>query len=643
MPRTLKLQTNFNSGFLDARLNARTDVKHYYQGAAEATNVISTPQGGIKRRPGLEFIDDVSSEARLAEFSYSTEQAYLLVFTNNNIAVYKDDVWQADITTTYTTAELFEINWVQSADTMIIVHEDHAPAKLTRSSHTSWTLSDITFVTYPTYDFNYDYTGTSFTIGTGAETADVLGSSVTVTASTSVFTAEHVGGWFDSYDPANPGKGRITGYTSGTVITIEVVEAWDDPTANTSSAGKAALEEPVWSSEHGWPKSVTFFEGRLYFGGSTARPQTIWGSVSQDFYNFDLGTGLDDEAIDVTLDTDQVNAINHLFSGRHLQVFTSGGEFYMPDSPITPTKSAVKRQTVFGSTPIPPKSVDGATFYIDRTGKAVREYLYTYTEEAYTSNTVSLMATSLLNAPVDMDVLRGTPDDEANYLYLINGDGTIAVFNSLRSQEVGGWTKWTTSGTAEAVTSVNEDVYFVIKRTINGSTVRFIEKVNTGIYTDAAVLQTYGTATASIANLDHLDGEVCRVKADGAVMPDATPASGSITLSRTASTVEVGLDYDVTVTTMPLNVDFADGPILTRKKRIVRVVLDLYETLGIYVHGHEIPARQFGAGILNNVPVEFTGIEEVFLNGWDRLAQVSITQTDPLPMMILGLALEVEA
>jgi len=559
MPRTLNLQTNFNSGILDPRLQARTDIKHYYQGAATATNMVTTPQGGMKRRPGMMFVDDLPGEARLAAFAFNVEQTYLIVFTNNKISIYKDDVKQADVVTTYTTSELFELQWTQSADTMIIVHEDHAPAKLVRGgSHTSWTLSNISLTNIPTYDF-----------GSGAEA--------------------------------------------------------------------------VWSVSRGWPKSVTFHEGRMWFGGSRSRPQTLWGSKTNDFYNFDIGTGLDDEAIDVTMDTDQVNAVTALFAGRHLQVMTTGGEFYMPDSPITPEKSAVKRQTLFGSKPIPPKSIDGATFFVDRTGKAVREYIYTYTEEAYTSGTVSLLASHILNAPVDMDVLRGTPDDDSNYLYLVNGDGTLAVFNTLRSQEVGGWTLWQTNGTIESVAVVVDEVYFVVKRTIDGTDYRFIEELNKLHYTDCSVLQTYGTATATISNLDHLDGEECRVKADGAIMPNATPSSGSITLSRTASEVEVGLDFDTEITTMPLNVDFQDGPILTRKKRLVRVVLDLYESLGVFVNGQRIPDRQFGASILDTQPQPYTGIVEIYLNGWDRLAQVTISQQDPLPMMVIGLAIEVEA
>jgi hypothetical protein len=493
----------------------------------------------------------------MAAFSFNTEQTYLMVFTNNQIEIFKDGVSQATVTTTYTTAQLFELNWTQSADTMIIVHEDHQPAKLVRgSTHTSWTLSNITLTNIPTHDF-----------GSGAEA--------------------------------------------------------------------------VWSSARGWPKSITFFSGRMWLGGSKKRPQSLWGSVTNDFYNFNLGTALDDESIYVTLDTDQVNAITGIFAGRHLQIFTTGGEFYMPDAIITPEKSSVKRQSLFGSSSVRPKSLDGSTLFLDRTGKSIREFIYTYTEDAYTSTSTSLLASHLLSSPVDMDVSRGTSKDDANYLYLVNDNGTMAVFNMLRNQEVSGWTQWVTSGDIEAVCVVVDDVYFVTKRAINGSVVRFLEMVDVDSYTDANERSTPGSAT--VTGLGHLNGEECRVKADGAVMANATPSSGNITLSRSAQAVEVGLDYDTLVKTMPLNMDFQNGPTLMRKKRIIRVMLDVHESLGLHVDGTLLPDRALGVGVLDTTPTPYTGLKDVYKMGWSELAQVEISQTDPVPMLLLGVSLEMEA
>jgi len=433
---------------------------------------------------------------------------------------------------------------------------------------------------------------------------------------------------------------------SSTSATIKVLDTWledaaSSPTEGNVLAGDAMVAEPVWSATKGWPKQATFYQGRLWFGGSTKRPQTVWGSVTNDFFSFNQGSGLDDESIAITLDTDQVNAVTALYAGRHFQIFTTGGEFMVDGSPITPEKITVKRQTQYGSSNLRPVSLDGATLFLDKTKEAVREFVFSYTEDSYTSTNASLLASHLINAPVDMALYRGT-GDTANYILLVNADGTMAVFNMLRHQEVSAWTQWVTAGTIEAVAVIDADeVYFVVSRTINGVATRFLEKVaQAGEFTDCAITITANSST--VTGLAHLNGEVCRVKADGSVLDNATPASGSITIDRTAVKVEVGLDYDVTVKTMPLNIDFQNGPILMRKKRIVRAILHLHESLGIYVDDELLADRLLGDA-LDAVITPYTGIKEISKMGWTELAQITISQKDPLPMLLMGLSLEVEA
>ncbi len=564
MPRLRTLQTAFNAGVLDPRLAARTDVKQYYQGADTGTNVLALPQGGFKRRPGMAYYATLGAESVLCTFSFNVAQTYVMAFQNNAIKVYMDGVLQATVTTTYTLAQCKELNVVQSADTMIIVHEDHQPAKLVRgAAHTSWTLSNITLSNIPQFDF-----------GSG--------------------------------------------------------------------------DEDVWSATRGWPKTAAFFQQRLWFGGSAQRPQTLWGSQIADYYNFDVGTGADDDAINVTLDTNQINAIVALMPARHLQLFTTGGEFYIASSPITPGNIAIKNQTRFGSSTTPPVNVDGATVFLDYGQSSVREFLFSWEEDAYTSNSATLLASHLITTPVDMDARRGTATEDANYVYVVNSDGTMAVFNTLRSQQVAGWTKWQTTGEIEAVTVEGTEVWFAVKRTINSATVYYLEKADPDTYTDANKSQTQSASTA-VSGLAHLNGESCRVRADGAIMDDAAPSGGAITLARDGAEVEVGLDFDVTVKTMPITSEFGNGSILTEKKRLIRIVADLYQSLGVYVTTTAtsanvlIPERSLGEDVLDTAPSAFTGIKEVYLNGWDRLAQVTITQTDPQPFTLLGLVVEVEA
>ena len=646
MAKATASQASFIAGELDPRLAARIDVESYAKGAETLTNVICLGQGGVKRRPGMKYIDTIAeSEVRLVKFEFNITQTYLLVFVASKMYVYMDGVLQTNIngsgndylTTPYNSTEIKEIVWTQSADTLIICHNDYVPRKITRgSTHSTWTLTSLSFTYYPTFDFNRNYDSGTFTV---SPTNPVVGDTATITCSgASPVTTDHVGGMFEG----NGGVIRITAYNSTTSFSGTVLQEFIN--GNTIPGVDASLEEPVWSSAHGYPGSVTFHESRMWLSNSTSRPQTLWGSATGDFFNFDRGYGDDADSIDITMDTDQVNAIYHLVSGRHLQIFTSGGEFFIPDRPIKPSSVGVLRQTRFGVLKkVPPINVDGATMFIQRNGKQVREYLFTYTENSYVSTEVNLLAPHLINSPVAMAAQTGDIDNEGNYLYIVNADGTVAVFITNRAESVTAWTRLTTSGNIKDISVVEDVVYFHVERTINGSTVYTIEALDNTYYTDSAVQVANSPASVTVTGLGHLNGEECRVRADSSVMDNATPASGSITLTRTATNVEVGLNFDINITTMPVNVGFQTGPINVNKRRILRVSAQLYEANGIKINGKAVTDKGFGLGVLGVTPTGFTGIKTVPMLGYSKTTQVTVTQSDPMPMTLLGLTLEIQA
>jgi hypothetical protein len=645
MARVNISQTQFTSGELDPRLAARHDYDGYYKGAETLENVICLGQGGVKRRGGMKYIDTLTDTAvRFVTFEFNITQTYLLVFANTKMYVYKDGVKQTNlngsgnnyITTPYNATQISEIGVTQSADTLIVCHHSHAPRKIVRGgSHSTWTLSTITFPYYPTFDFNQDYDSATFSIGSNWNSA---GSDVTVTCNTSgKITSAHVGGIFEG----NSGVIRIASVNTGAnTLTGELLKEFTNN--NTLDGVDVSLEEPVWSATHGYPQSVTFHESRLWMGNSTARPQTLWGSVIGDFFNFDRGVGNDDESLDITLDTDSVNAIHHIVSGRHLQVFTSGGEFYIPESPITPSKVRISRQTRFGTLQkVKPINVDGATMFIQRNGKQVREFIFTYTEASYVSSEVNLLAPHITNAPVAMASQTGDVDNEGNYLYVVNGDGSMGVFITNRAEKVMAWTKYTTAGDILDVAVVEDVVYMYVKRTINSSTVYYVEALDNSYYTDASK-QVTQSASATVSGLAHLNGQECRVRADSAIMANATPSSGSITLSRTATNIEVGLNYDVTIKTMPAAIALQSGPVSTKKRRISKVSAQLYQSSGLKINGKAVPNKSFGSSVLGQAPESFTGIKTLPVLGYSKTAQVTVTQTDPLPLTLLGLTLELQ-
>ena len=639
-------QTSFTSGELDPRLAARHDYEGFYKGAETLENVVCLGQGGVTRRGGMKFIHALDEPAvRFVTFEFNVTQTYLLVFAHLKMYVYKDGVQQtslnsgsnAYITTPYTSTQIKEMSFTQSADTLIVCHNAHAPRSIVRGgSHATWTLSTIAFSFLPTFDFNRDYDSNTFSIGSGWDAVD---GDVTITCNAAnKITSEHVGGMFEG----NGGVIRIESVNSGkTTLTGKLIKEF--VTQTTLDGVEVSLEEPVWSAAHGYPNAVTFHESRLWLGNSTLRPQTLWASVIGEFFNFDRGVGNDTDSLDVTLDTDQVNAIYHIVSGRHLQVFTSGGEFYIPESPIIPSKVRISRQTKFGVLQkVRPINVDGATMFIQRNGKQVREFVFTYTEASYVSSEVNLLAPHIIDTPTVMASQTGDVNNEGNYLFVVNGTGTMSVFITNRAEKVMAWTKWTTDGVILDVAVVEDVVYLYVNRILGSNQRYYVEAIDSGHFTDASIKKNQ-SSSASVTGFGHLAGRDVRVRADHIVQPNVTVASnGGFTLGKASTTVEAGLNFNPTIKTMPASVTLQSGPISVKKRRISRVSAQLYKSTGVLINGKAVPSKSLGVNALNNQPEEFTGIKTLPMLGYSKTAQVTITQEDPLPLTLLGLTVELQ-
>ena len=241
--------------------------------------------------------------------------------------------------------------------------------------------------------------------------------------------------------------------------TISAITLTNIPQYNFGSGNEA-----VWSVTRGWPRTVTFHGGRLWFGGSKSRITTVWGSVVNDYFNFSLGTGRADEGLFDTLDTDQYNAIQGIYSGRNLQVFTSGGEFYNPAKVITPADSSWLMQTNYGAKRIRPVSVDGSTLYVSRNGRALRQFIYDFNEDAFVSVNALLMSEHLATGIKTVDAQKGTLDNISDFVYIVDASGDCLVLNTMRSEGILGWTHWKTQGLFKDCAVVGDDVYFLITR-----------------------------------------------------------------------------------------------------------------------------------------------------------------------------------
>ena len=727
MSRIIQIQNDFTAGELDPKLRARTDISQYKSGLSTARNVSIQPQGGAKRRDGTKFVAELDSGAadavRMVSFEFSVSDSYMLVFTPGKMYVFKNGAQITNINgsgndyltiASLTSAILPQMNWVQSADTVIVVHEDLEPVRILRGATDSdWTASTITFSFVPKYAFDIDThipaynitpsatsgnitltaSGVTSDSGTaqagGANTITLKASSsyttddapngmfIRITAGTGAGQVRHVEdyvaatkvltvfpAWTTQPDATSQysvkafgtamvdefvvalngfGRARITQFVSDTQVKAYVeIPFFDTSTINAGDFETEHGYEDVWSSTRGWARSVTFHEGRLYFGGSKQRPSTIWGSRVSDFFNFDKGESLDDAAVEATLDTGTFNAIVDIYSGRHLQIFTTGAEFYVPqtlDTPITPTNLIVKQQTAFGAKAgLRLQNVDGSTLFIQRQGKAIQEFIFSDAVQAYTSSKISLLSSHLLRTPEEMAVRVATSTDEGDRLMLVNGDdGSIACYTLLRSQNVIAPSEWTTDGEFINIGVDVDDIYVVVKRNVNTADVYYVEIFDADVLLDCSIV---GGAAASV-NMTHLEGETIKIIRDGIIEPDQTvPASPfTVTFATAASTShQVGLNFTPEVKTLPVEPNLPSGSLKGFKKRIFEVNAELFETQSLTIDGKLIPFRQFGTGVFGSSVPEYTGIKTLHgILGYTYDGQITIGQEVPLKMTLLGI------
>ena len=326
------------------------------------------------------------------------------------------------------------------------------------------------------------------------------------------------------------GRARYVEYISPTVMKAVVEVPFFDTSAIVPGDWESEHGyEDVWSNTRGWPQSATFHESRLYFGGSKSRQNTIWGSKVIDYFNFDVGTGLDDESVEATINTSQLNSIVNIVASSDLRIFTTGGEFVVIQSdndPVTPNSFLIRPQTRLGSKPgVPIEDLNGATIFIQRQGKTINGFQFGSETNSYQVQNVSLLSSHLLKNPVDIAIRRSASTDEADRLFVVNGDdGSIAVYSILIGQNVIAPSKFLTSGEFIAVAVEVSNVFVITKRIVNGSSVYFLEMFNPNHSLDAS---KSGGAGIKI-EMQHLEDETVQIVEDGVFQNNVTIASEAV-------------------------------------------------------------------------------------------------------------------
>lgn len=666
MARVAVQLTNFTGGELSPRLDGRNDLTKYASGCKTLQNMIVYPHGSAARRPGTQFVSEVkdsTKKTRLIPFEFSTTQTYMLEFGNQYIRFYKDNGQilsggsAYEIATPYLEAELFDIKYAQSADVMYICHPNHAVRKLSRTGHTSWTLTEVEFTNGPFLDHNITTTTASPSHKLVGQTTTVTFSSTTGINGGAGFTSTDIGRLVHITD----GHFEITSVTSTTVVVGTVIVDLNE----TGSTTDFALGS--FSGTTGYPTCVTFFEQRLVFAGTKEQPQTLFFSKSGDYENMDDGyhdTVIDDDAIVYTIASNQVNAIRFMTATRTLIVGTAGGEFTVSgggtDVAVTPTNILIKRQSNHGAANLDAIAVGNVTLFLQRAKRKIRELAYNFDVDGYLAPDMTILAEHISESGITQMAYQQEPNQ---IIWCVRTDGQLIALTYQREQQVVAWHRHIFGGsfsTGNAVcesvavlpTDNNEyQVWIIVKRTINGTTKRYVEYLHTFDFdetdnTDFNFLDSQlvysGSPVTSISGLSHLEGQTVAILADGATHPRKVVSSGSISLDRSASKVKVGLPYTSLLQTMRLDAGSQDGTSQGKTKRIFDITLRIYESIGIEVgpdlnNMERIPFRSSATLMDQAIPV-FTGDKEIeFRGNYETDGYVYVRQDQPLPLTILSL------
>ena len=424
-----------------------------------------------------------------------------------------------------------------------------------------------------------------------------------------------------------------------------------------TGAATTEFSEMSYSPLRGYPAAVTFHQNRLWFGGTLAQPDGIWGSKSGQFFNFDVGDASDNDALDLTANVGEIFSIRHLVSNRDLQVFTTGAELFVQaptDKPVTPANAQIRRQTPYGASFVKPTVFDGATLFIQKTGSALREFLFTDSEAAYTSVAVSGLAPHLILDPVQMTSIKGALNRSESYAFLINNDGTIAVFYSVRGDQKAGWTLWDTQGTWHSICAVHERLFVVCARDDgSGTTKLFLEEFQTDMPMDFC--DTFSGSSSAFGSLGSHFANDAVVKATNGndFLGSFTVSGAAIDASAVKSGLSqafIGYGFTPTLKTLPIDASIQGGPLTGEPRQIPKVVLDLFSTLAVSVQGpsdtsttRDLVIRNttdsVSGGLMERSSV--TGKEEFRLLGYSRDPRVIVSQSFPLDLQINGMIVEV--
>jgi len=660
MARSAPAISTFTAGEISPRLAGRVTIEKYREGLSNLTNMIVQPHGGVSRRPGTEYLGEVkdsSSITRLIPFEFKTADTYALEFGNQYMRVFRNGLQ------VLTDSEK-NVSGITKANPGVFTSNSHGLTNgdevylyntgggMTELVARNYLIANSTTNTFTLTDlFGNAINTTGFTTYTGSGVSvDKLFEVATP------YTSAQVG----DVRFAQSADVMYLVHPSHAIRTLSRTDhnAWTFATPSINENNT-----PVLTSSDNYPSVVTFFEQRLVFAATNNNPQTLWFSKSADYLNFHTGTA-DDDALIYTIASNKVNAIRYLSATRILNIGTSGGEYVLTTTnggPITPTQTVIRKYSNYGCIDSEVVQVADVTLFAQRGARKVREFRYIGEVDVagYAAPDITILSEHLTEGGIKEFAYQQEPE---SIIWSRRGDGTLLGLTYRREEEIVAWHKHIIGGAfgsgqakVESIITLptdsgEDELYMIVKRTINGVTKQYVEVMKTfdfgsdttaAFFVDSGLVYS-GSATTTLSGLYHLEGEELSILANGATHADKTVSGGGVTLDFSATTGAVGFGYTSEMQTLRLESGSQDGTSQGKPKRIHDITVRFHETVGAEVGSNsEIADRIFFRDSSMNmdeaVPL-FTGDKEIeFEGGFVDGDRIYVRQSQPLPMTVLAL------
>ena len=660
MARSAPAISTFTAGEISPRLEGRVTIEKYREGLSTLTNMIVQPHGGVTRRPGTEYLGEVkdsSSVTRLIPFEFKTADTYALEFGDQYMRVFRNGLQVLEDSEKTVTAITLADPGVLTATSHGMSNGDEVylyndSGDMTELAARNYLVANVTSNTFTLQDlFGNDIDTTGFTA--------YGGSGITVDKLYQISTP-YTSAQINDVRFAQSADTMYLVHPSHAIRTLSRTDhnAWTIATATITGSPTPAL-----TGTDNYPSVVSFFEQRLVFGATNNNPQTLWFSKSADYLNFTTGTA-DDNALIYTIASNKVNAIRYLSATRILNIGTSGGEYVLTTTnsgPVTPTSTVIRKYSNYGCIDSEVVQVADVTLFAQRGARKVREFRYIGEVDVagYAAPDITILAEHLTEGGIQEFAYQQEPE---SIIWARRTDGTLLGLTYRREEEIVAWHKHVIGGSFNGGQAVVESVitlptdsgedelYMIVKRTINGTTKRYVEVMKTfdfggdttaAFFVDSGLVYA-GSSTTTLSGLYHLEGETMSVLANGATHADKVVSGGGIGLDFGATSGAVGFGYTSEMQTLRLEAGSSDGTSQGKPKRIHDITIRFHETVGAEVgtdsaNADRIFFRDSSMNMDEAVPL-FTGDKEIeFAGGFTDGDRIYVRQSQPLPMTVLAL------